>query len=97
MILILLAHAWKINQDRHSYFLEDCRIANARALQDLRRTEGTGGYDNEFVGFDDLVNRLAEHQDGLMFCVGLVFDSDGSRWIRVVEQDSDGLGFSQDM
>tara|TARA_R110002060_G_scaffold37629_4_gene48769 strand:- start:1759 stop:1941 length:183 start_codon:yes stop_codon:yes gene_type:complete len=60
MILIVFTNSWYVRDNWDLELLQYFWISNTRALKDLRCTEGTSSYDNEFLSLDGLVNRLRQ-------------------------------------
>lgn len=85
MILVVLSHARNISHDGDIQTLEKLWVSNTRSLQNLRRSEGTSGDNDQLLSLHDLGNRLSsrlrEVGYGLVAGVGNILNPD-SFWRR---------------
>lgn len=91
MILVVLTHAWNVSHNWNTKLLQNLRVTDTRALEDLRRSESTSCDNDEFSGFDSFVDGLGQGEFGLVLGVGLVLNSDGAGWRGFIEYDPDDL------
>jgi hypothetical protein len=88
---------WDIGYDWNRKGRQYIGVPYTGTLQYLWASKSSSCDDNKLVRLDGLVNRLGKTDLRLMFSIWLVFNADGTRWGRFVEQNPNDLGVSEDM
>lgn len=97
VVLVVLADTGHVCYDWYVELLQDLGVTDARAFEDLWRSESTGCDYDQLSSFNNGVGWLGQRYGGLVLLVGLVFDSNCFWWGRLVEEDANNLGVQEDV
>jgi hypothetical protein len=95
VILVVLANALQLLDNRHTSPLEDLGVTQTRALQHWRCSARATGNDHKFPCLDGLDGMCSQSNHGLELWVRSVFNTD--RALGLVEQNPHDFGLDKDM